>query len=121
MYSPRTSEATAAPTAPQAASRSLPTLVSSPAALAVAAGSGGARPVRARVYPLSPVTMEADGDGGCGGVLAVDGHCEIKICSSQYRAFKLLAGSPNLVQHYQKNKENSHFRQNFPRFLRVFV
>ena len=62
-----------------------------------------------------------DGDGGCGGVLAVDGHCEIKICSSQYRAFKLLAGSPNLVQHYQKNKENSHFRQNFPRFLRVFV
>ena len=48
------SEATAAPTAPQAASRSLPTLVSSPVALAVAAGSGGARPVRECVAPLSP-------------------------------------------------------------------
>ena len=54
VYSPRTSEATVAPTAPQAASRSLPTLVSSPAALAVAAGSGGAHPVRACAAPLSP-------------------------------------------------------------------
>ena len=54
VYSPRTPEATAAPTAPQAASRSLPTLVSSPVALAAAAGSGCARPVRVCVAPLSP-------------------------------------------------------------------
>ena len=54
VYSPRTSEATAAPTAPQAASTSLPTLVSAPAALAVAAGRGGARPVTACVAPLTP-------------------------------------------------------------------
>ena len=35
VYSPHTSEATAAPTAPQAASRPLPTLVSDPVAVAV--------------------------------------------------------------------------------------
>ena len=60
MYSLRTSEATADPTAPQAASRSLPTLVSSPVAVAVAAGSGGARPVRVCGPSVTTVTMEAD-------------------------------------------------------------
>ena len=60
MYSPRTPEAAAAPTAPQAASWPLPTLVSGPAAQAVAISSGGAHRGELR----GPLCHHSDYGGG---------------------------------------------------------